>query len=104
MNENEPAGQSEGVQIVRVDDLAGNGHLGVGVPHQALADPVHVFADQRIVEHARLPLHFLGQLLAQRNFLFDGIEIDALADIAIADLVDILLLVVSRTPGSKVRQ
>ena len=44
-----------------------------------------------IVDDLGLALHFLRQLLAERDFLVEGVEIHALADIAVADRVGIFL-------------
>ena len=99
MDENEPSWEGEGVQIVGVDDAASYGHLDVRVPGQGLTKPVHIFADQRIVEHAGLALYFFGQLLAERDFLLERVKVDALAHIAIADFVDVLLLVLLAERG-----
>jgi len=93
VHEEEAARQRERVNVFRIDDLDGEWHLGVGVAHQVLAHPVHIFGNHRIVDNLRLPLDVLRELLAQRDFFIDRVEIDALADVAIADLVGILLFV-----------
>ncbi len=92
VDEEEAAGQREGVDLFRIDDLDGERNLGVGVAHQVLPDPVDVFRDDRIVDNLGLPLDFLGHLLAQRDFFLDRVEVHALADIAIADFVGVLFL------------
>ena len=44
----EAARQSQGVDLVGVDDLDGERHLAVGVLHDVLADAVHVFRNHRV--------------------------------------------------------
>ena len=53
-------------------------------------------AMHRIVDDLGLALDFLRQSLAEGDFLFQRIEVDAAADVAIADLVGILILVLSQ--------
>jgi hypothetical protein len=63
--------QREGVDLVRIDDFDRKGNLGIGVPHQGLADPVHIFIHDRIGEQFDGTLHFAGELASQLDFLFD---------------------------------
>jgi len=56
-----------------------------------LANAIDVFSDDRIIDQFGRAFHFLGELFAETDFAFDGIEINAFADAAIADRVDILL-------------
>ena len=93
VHEEEAAGQGERVDFFGIQHLDGEGNLGVGVPHQILADAVDVFGNDRIVDDLGLALHFLRQLFAECDFLFQGVEVDAFADIAIADLFGIFFLV-----------
>ena len=45
--EEKAAGQGERVHFLGVEHLDGEGHLGVGVAHQVLADAVDVLGDHR---------------------------------------------------------
>ena len=91
VHEEESAGQREGVHFFGIEHLDGERNLGVGVADQVLAHAVDVFGDDRIVDDLGLALHFLRQLLAERDLLLERVEVHALADIAIADLVGIFL-------------
>ena len=62
---------------------------------------VDVLGHDGIVDDLRLALHFLRHLLAQRDFFLDRVEVDTLADIAIADLIGIFFLVRRRKPGDE---
>ena len=103
VDEEEPARQREGVDLFRIDHLDGERNFRIRVPHQILANPVHVFGDDRIVDNLGLTLHFLGHLLAQRDLFFDRVEVDALTDVAIADFVGIFFFVRRRTPETTIR-
>src|SRR4029077_18760079 len=87
----ESAGQREGVDFVGVDDFDSERHARVGVAHQVLSHAVHIFGDYGIINHLGRALDFLGKSLAERDFTFEGVEVDALADAAIADGVDVFL-------------
>ena len=63
-----------------------------------MPDAVHVFSDERIVVELGFALDFLSHLAAERNLFFERIEVDALADIAVADLVGVFLLVLGPHP------
>jgi hypothetical protein len=91
VDEEEAAGQGKGVHLFRIQHFDSEGHLGIGISDEVLPDAAHIFGNNRIVDDLRLPLDFLRQLLAKRDFLFKGVEIDALADIAFADRIRILL-------------
>jgi hypothetical protein len=92
----EPARQRERVHLFGIQHFDGERNFGVGVAHQVLADPVHIFGDDRIIHNLGLAFDFLRQLLAYGDFLFQGVEIDALTHIPIADLVGIFFLVVGK--------
>ena len=91
VHEEEPAGQSESVHLFGIDHLDGERNFGVGIAHQVLADPVDVLGDDRVVDDLGLALHFLRQPLAEGDFLLQRPEIDAFADVPIADFVGIFL-------------
>ena len=93
VHEEEAARQREGVHFLGIQHLDGEGNLGVGVADQVLPDAVDVLGDDRVVDDLGLALHFLRQLLAESDLLLQGVEIDALADVAIADFLGILLLI-----------
>ncbi len=61
------------------------------MPHQVLPDAINVLADHRIVDDARAHLDFLGELAAERDLAIDGVEVDAVADVALADEGDVVL-------------
>ena len=91
VHEEESAGQREGVHLFGIQHLDGEGNLGVGIPDEVLADAIDVLGDDRVVDDLGLALHFLRQLLAESDLLLEGVEVDALADIAIADFFRIVL-------------
>jgi hypothetical protein len=53
-----------------------------------------------------LARHLLGQLLAERHLLLDGVEVQAPADVAVADLAGIILPVgsIAGRDGQETRQ
>jgi hypothetical protein len=51
VNIEKAAGEGEGVDFVRVNDLDGEGHARIGVADKVLADAVDVFGDDGIVNH-----------------------------------------------------
>ena len=63
------------------------------VADDVLSYAIHVLRDDRIVDDLGLVLHFLGQLLAEGDLFLQRVEVRTLGDIAIADLVRILLFV-----------
>ena len=69
VHEEEPAGQRESVHFFGIDHLDGERNFGVGIAHQVLSNPVYVLGDDRVVDDFGLALDFLGQLLADRDFL-----------------------------------
>ena len=73
------ARQRERIHHVRIDHLDCERHLRVGVAHQVLPHAVHVFRDHRVVDEFRALLDFLGQLLAQRDVVFERIQLEAVA-------------------------
>ena len=87
----EAAGKSESVHFIGVDHLDREGYFCVGVANKVLADAIDVFGDDGVVNHFGGALDFLGEMLAEGDFAFEGIEIDALAEVAIADVVDVFL-------------
>ncbi len=87
----ETAGEREGVDFVRINNLDGEGNARVRIAHQVLADAVDVFGDHGIVNQLRGTLDFLGQLLAQGDFALERVEVHAFADAAIADGLDVFL-------------
>src|SRR5215472_2068202 len=79
------AGQSKGVDDVRVDHLDGEGNLGVRVAHQVLAYTVHILGDDRIINQLGRLLNLLGEGFAKRHFLFEREELEMTADAAVAN-------------------
>ena len=76
-----------------------NGNLASELRTRFWPEPVDELGDRRVLVQLRLPRHFLGQLLAERHLFLEGIEVDALADVAIADLIRIVLLLVGGVRG-----
>ena len=99
VDEDISARQRKRVRRIAFNHLKRERHFCIGVANQILADPVDVFRDQRVVHHLGLPLDFLRQLLAQRHLFFQRVEIHALADIPVADLGRVVLLVPARILG-----
>ena len=87
------AGQRERVDLVGVDHLDRERHLGIGTVDDVLPDAVDVLCDHWIVDDLGILLDVGSQLLADPNLLFEAVEVDSLADFAVADLGDILLVV-----------
>jgi hypothetical protein len=85
------SGEGEGVDFVGVDDLDGEGHAGVGVADEVLADTVDVFGDDGVIDELGGPLDFLGELLAEADFAFQGVQVYTLANAAVADGFDVFL-------------
>ncbi len=86
-----PAGKGEGVDFIGIDYLDCEGHARIGIADQILADAVHVFRDDGIIDKFGGALDFLGERFAEGNFVFKRIEIDPFADVAITDVVDVFL-------------
>ena len=84
----EAAGQREGVDLVGVYDLDGEGDLGVRVEHDVLADAVYVLGDDGVVYELGLAVYFRGELSAEADFLVNAArdlgDEDALVDVALA--------------------
>ena len=59
----EAAGQGQGVDLIRIDDLDGEGNLAVGVLDDVLADAVYVLDDHRIGDEPGALLDLHGVLL-----------------------------------------
>ena len=86
VHEKEATRQRERVNLFRVDHLNCERNLRIGIAHQILANAIDIFRNDRIVDDLRLALHFLRHLFADADFFFDRVEVQAFADIAIADL------------------
>ncbi len=89
----ETARKSHGVYVFAVQNLNGDRNLDVGIADQILANAVHVFRNDWIIDDASLPFQFLGNLFTKGDFFFEGIEVDTLIDVAIANGVGIFLLI-----------
>ena len=96
VDEEESSGQRESIHLFGIQHLDGERNLGVGIAHQVLTDPVHVLADDRVVDHLGLALDFVRQLLAQGDLLLQRPEVNAFAHVPIADFVGIVLLVLGK--------
>ncbi len=85
------ARKREGVDFVGVNDLDGEGNFCVGIAHEILADAIDVFGDDGVVDKFGGAFDFLGELLAETDFVFDGVEINTLTDAAVANGLDVFL-------------
>ena len=56
-----------------------------------MADAVHVFGDDGVIDKFGGAFYFLGERFAEGDFVFERIEVHALAYVAVADGVDIFL-------------
>ena len=91
----ETAGQCEGIDVIRVNDLDGERYLRVGVAYQVLADAVHL-GDHRVADHLGAGFHLLGIGLAHADFAFNRVPVAkaAAANLAVADGVHVVLAAV----------
>ena len=105
----EAAGQREGIHLVGINHLNGEGHLRIGIAHQVLPHAVDVFGDDWVIDHLRGALHFLRQPLPEGNLVLQGVEIHAFADAAVANCLHIFfrilwvhrLLLLNRRVGAR---
>jgi hypothetical protein len=79
------------VDNVGVDHADGHGYAGFGIGCNFLGDTIQVFGDGGIVEEFLGALDFLAELFAKFLLAIQRKEIDALADISVADGVKILV-------------
>src|SRR6266404_5496515 len=79
INVEETAGQREGINVVRINDLDDEWHLRIGVADQVLAQPVDVFADSRISDQLGGGLDLQGVVLAHRDLLFQTVPVSEAA-------------------------
>ena len=86
-----PTWQGKRVDFVAVNDLDRKRHASVGVANQILSHSVDVLGDDRVVNDLRVAFNLGRQLFAERDFLFDRIEVDALTDVPFADRLDVFL-------------
>src|SRR5438874_9799526 len=98
------AWQGERVYRIGVDDFEVDWNLGVGIASQVLSQAVDVLACNRVIHHLGLLLDLDSKLFTQRHLLFDGIEVNTFADIAIPDFIRIFLFVGGVTEEDKQRQ
>ena len=81
-----PPGRAKAFTSSESSTLIVKGTLASELRTRFWPDAVDVLGDHRIVDDLGLALHFLGQLLAQADLFLQRVEVDALADIAVADL------------------
>ena len=67
----ESTGKREGIDLVRFDNLDGEGNLRIRVANDVLSDAIDVFADRGVVEQFDLPLDFCSELPAHPDFLLE---------------------------------
>jgi hypothetical protein len=77
VHEQKAAGQGEGIHLVAVDHLGSDWDLRVRTAPQVRCQAVDEFSRMGSLHDSRFLLHLLRQLSAQRNFLFQGIQVDA---------------------------
>ena len=94
INEEESAGEGEGVDFFRVQHLDGKGHFGIRVPDEVLPNAVDVLGDDGVVDNLGLALDFLRQLFAECDFLLQRVEVHTLTDVAVADFLGVVLFLV----------
>jgi len=94
VDEEESAGKREGVDFFGIQHLDGKRHFGIRVPDEILPHAVDVFGDDWVVDDLGLALHFLRQLLAECDFLLQGVEVDTLADVAVTDFFGVFFFLV----------
>ena len=85
------ARQGKRVDFVRINHFDGERHFGVGIPHQILADAIHVFRDHRVGDHLGGPFHFLRGALSECDFALQGIEVYALSHTPVPDGINVFL-------------
>ncbi len=83
------ARQRKRIHHVRIDNLNCKRNLGVGIAHQVLTHAVHVLIHHRVVDEFRLLLDLGRKLLAQRNLMFQRIEIQPVPHVTISNRVDV---------------
>ena len=93
VHKEKPAGQGKGIHLFGIQHLDGERHFGVRVPDQVLTHAVYVLRDDRVVDDLRLALHLLRQLFAESDLLLEGVEVYALANVAVANRLGIFLLI-----------
>src|SRR5260370_28644667 len=94
----ESARQRERIDLVGIDHLDRERHPRIRIAHEILSDAVYVLSDDRIVDNLRRALDLLRQLLTERNFLFQRVEVGTLTHLPIADGLDIVFRI-SRVYG-----
>ena len=87
----ESAGERKGIHHIGIDHLDREGHLRVRIANQVLPDAIHIFRHHRVGDELRNAVHFLRQLLAQRNLMLHRIHVQPMPDLAVADGVDVRL-------------
>jgi len=90
VDKEESARQGEGIDLFGIQDLDGERHFGIGVPHQILADSADILRDDGVVYDLCLPLYLLRHLFAKGNLFLERVEVDPLVYIPISDRVGIL--------------
>src|SRR6516225_5929845 len=88
----EAPGQGHRVDLVRVDDLDGEGNLAVRVLDYVLADTVHILRYDRVSDEPGALFDFGGISLAHLDFSIGGVPVphSTSADVAVADRADVL--------------
>ncbi len=96
------ARERDSVDFVGVNDFDGEGNLRVGILDQVLPDPVDVLRHDRILNQSHLRFQFFGNGTSQRDLRLEtrghGME-PTLIDIAVADILDIGVLLLGRVLG-----
>ena len=84
------AWQRKRVHHVRINHLNREWHARIGVPHQILSYAVDVFHHHRIINEFCGAVHLLRELFAQRDLVLERVEVEPLANVAIANRIHIV--------------
>src|SRR5882724_4034168 len=86
----ESAWQSERIDHVGIDYLDREWHSRIRIAHEVLSDAAYILGYDWVVDELRRALNLLCQLLTERDFFFQRIEVGTLADFPIANRIDIV--------------
>src|SRR5580704_13830326 len=107
----ESARKRESVDAVVVDHLDGERHFCVGIANQVLAEPVHIFGDDRVLNEMGTRVNLLGVLMPHVDLALDAVPVPHTAPashVAVADgghildaavMIDVLLVRFVRRSG-----
>src|SRR5208283_705740 len=93
VNVEETAGQRESIHFIGIDNLDRKGNLSVGIANQILPHAIHILRNDWVVNQLRTALHFLRERFAERNFVFQGVKVNSLADVAVPNRIHVVFRV-----------